>query len=81
MEKVRKTTEDSKEEIPSHLQDFAEVFSEESFEELPPHRSWDHVIDLKPGFKPTDCKVYPLSPKEQGLLKEFIEENLTSGRI
>ena len=74
-------TEASGEEILSHLQDFAGVFSKENFEELPLHRSWDHVIDLKPGFKPTDCKVYPLSPKEQEPLKEFIEENLASGRI
>ncbi|KAL5498813.1 hypothetical protein ACEPAH_2168 [Sanghuangporus vaninii] len=66
---------------PSYLEEFADVFSEESFEQLPDHRTWDHAIDLKPDFKPSDCKVYPLSPKEQEAMKAFIEENLASGRI
>jgi len=34
---------------------------------------WDHAIKLTP-VQPIDCKVYPLSPKEQPALKEFIEE-------
>ena len=33
---------------PSYLDPYADVFSEESFEKLPKHRPWDHVIDLKP---------------------------------
>ena len=28
-----------------------------------------------------DCKVYPLNPNEQKALEDFIEENLSSGRI
>jgi len=39
------------------------------------------MIELTPDFKPIDCKVYPLIPKEQPVLKEFIEENLHTGRI
>ena len=66
---------------PSYLDPYADVFSEESFEKLPEHRIWDHVIELKPDFKPTDCKVYPLNLKEQEELKRFIDENLKSGRI
>ncbi|OCB84638.1 reverse transcriptase-RNase H-integrase [Sanghuangporus baumii] len=42
---------------------------------------WDHAINLKPDFKPSDCKVYLLSPKEQEVMKEFIKENLASGQI
>ena len=66
---------------PAFLDEFSDVFSERGFEQLPEHRSWDHAIELKPGFKPTDCKIYPLTPKEQLALKEFLEENLLSGRI
>ncbi|KAL5501635.1 hypothetical protein ACEPAH_8895 [Sanghuangporus vaninii] len=66
---------------PSYLEEFADVFSEESFEQLPDHQTWDHAIDLKLDFKPSDCKVYPLLPKEQEAMKAFIEENLASGRI
>ena len=43
--------------------------------------SWDHVIELTPDFKPVDCKVYPLNPREQQALDEFLNENLHSGRI
>ena len=80
---VRRTQEEpiGDRKWPEYLDDFAEVFSEKGFEQLPEHRSWDHAIELKPDFKPSDCKVYPLSPKEQLALKDFIEENLASGRI
>ena len=36
---------------------------------------------MKPDFKPSDCKVYLLVLKEQDALKDFITENLASGRI
>jgi Reverse transcriptase (RNA-dependent DNA polymerase) len=42
---------------------------------------WDHAIELEPGSKPTNCKVYPLSPKEQLELDVFLKENLCTGRI
>ena len=46
---------------PWYLNPYADVFSEENFEKLPEHRVWDHAIELKPDFKPTDCKIYPLN--------------------
>lgn len=66
---------------PAYLDEYADVFSEKGFEQLPQHRSWDHAIELKPDFKPSECKIYPLNPREQEALKEFIQENLESGRI
>ena len=45
------------------------------------HWSWDHTINLKPDFKPSDCKVYLLALKEQDVLKDFIAENLALERI
>ncbi|KAL5483420.1 hypothetical protein ACEPAI_8651 [Sanghuangporus weigelae] len=66
---------------PPYLEEYVDVFSEELFEQLPAHRMWDHAIDLKLDFKPSDSKVYPLSPKEQEVMKAFIEENLVSGQI
>lgn len=73
--------ESAKRKWPEWLAGYEDVFSEEGFECLPDHHPWDHGIDLKPGFSLSDCKVYPLSPKEQQVLKEFIEENLASGCI
>ena len=67
--------------IPEYLQEFEDVFSKETFDTLPPRKPWDHMIELEPGSKPTSCKVYPLSPKEQVELDAFLEENLHTGRI
>ena len=63
------------------IAEFPDVFSAKEFDQLPAHRSWDHAIDLSEGFKAADCKVYPLSPAEQGALQEFLDENLRTGRI
>ncbi len=69
-------------EIPDYLQEFESVFSEEEFKGLPPHRKWDHRVDLKPGSN-TDiqAKVYPMTFQETQELNAFLDENLASGRI
>ena len=51
------------------------------FDTLPEQKPWDHAIELEPGSKPTNCKVYPLSPREQVELDAFLQENLCTGRI
>ncbi|CAK5281960.1 unnamed protein product [Mycena citricolor] len=67
--------------IPDQYREFVKVFAKESFDLLPDRRTWDHAIELKPGSKAVDCKVYPLSRNEQVKLDEFLQENLASGRI
>ena len=64
-----------------YLNEFADVFSKADFDQLPERRPWDHAIELTPGSKPIDCKVYPLNPAEQRALDEFLEENIRTGRI
>ena len=71
----------SMEMVNDYIKEFKDVFSAAEFDQLPERRPWDHVIELTPGFKPVDCKVYPLNPKEQHALDEFLNENLRSGRI
>ena len=67
--------------LPEWCRDFEDVFSEKSHEKLPPHRPYDHVIDLKPDFVPKIAKVYPLNPLELDTCKSFVEEHLKTGRI
>ena len=67
--------------ILEYLWEFENVFSKETFDTLPPQKAWDHTIELEPGSKPTNCKVYLLSLKEQVELDAFLEENLCTGRI
>ena len=61
--------------------DFEDVFSEKSHKKLPPHRLYDHVIDLKPNFVPKIAKVYPLNPLEMETCKSFVKEHLKTGHI
>ena len=67
------------ERVPVHYHKYKDVFDKKDFDQLPERRIW--VIELMPDFKPIDCKIYPLSLKEQPALQEFIEENLRTGRI
>src|SRR3979490_3075309 len=67
--------------VPKPYQEFKDVFSKESFDQLPPRKPWDHAIELIPGAKSFSTKVYPMSPNEQRELEAFLEENLKSHRI
>ena len=62
--------------LPPHYLEYREVFEKRDFDTLPKRRPWDHVIEKTPNFKPTNCKVYPLTGDEQKALKEFLDENL-----
>lgn len=67
--------------VPGHYHDFVDVFTEESFQHLPEHRPWDHVIELIPEAKPYAGKIYSMTLDEQKALDEFLDENLKTGRI
>jgi len=41
----------------------------------------DHAVELIPGEKASNCKVYPLAPTEQKELDQFLKENLETGQI
>lgn len=59
---------------------FEELFSDNQPEKLPPHRSFDHHIELTTDEFPKP-KVYPTPQKYQEALKQFIEDNLRKGFI
>ena len=67
--------------VPKPYHKLKGVFPQDSFDQLPERKPWDHAIELKPGSEPFRCKIYPLSPVEQKELDAFLEENLKSGRI
>ncbi len=58
-----------------------DVFLEEAFTHLPPHKAWDHAIELHPDAKLPRGRTFPLSPTEQKELDEFLRENLANGHI
>ena len=66
--------------VPLEYHEYLDVFQEE-VERFPKSRSWDHTIDIKPGFEPRSFKSYNLTPEEREQQEEFIRENLKKGYI
>ena len=65
--------------VPDFCSSFANVFSEQTYDILPPHCPFDHTIELKDSFIPKITKVYPLNPTEKEACKAFINEHLMTG--
>jgi hypothetical protein len=66
--------------VPKAYRNYNNVFSKAS-KRKPKFGPFDHAIDLKPGFKPKPCKLYPLLLSEQVALDEWLEEHLKKGYI
>ena len=62
--------------IPDFCSSFTDVFSKQTYNILPPHRPFDHAIELKDSFVPKIAKVYPVNPAEKEACKTFIDEHL-----
>jgi len=67
--------------IPWQYKKFENVFNGTYADSLPPHRSFDHAIDLKPGKEPPFGPLYSLSQKELEILREYLKKMLASGKI
>lgn len=67
--------------VPLEYQDFADVFSKEKADTLPPHRSFDHHIPIEEGKSPPFGPIYSLSENELKVLKEYLDENLAKSFI
>ena len=67
--------------IPEYLKEFTSIFFKKSFDALPETREWDHAIEMIPGSKASNCKVYLLTLSEQKELNAFLKENLETGCI
>jgi len=71
----------AKVKLPEAYAEYRTVFEKEASERMLKWKTWNHAIDLKTNFIPKDCKIYPLSPKEQKEQDKFLEENLRKGYI
>ena len=71
----------TKQLIPEDLHDFATLFSEVEANMLPPHRTYDHKITLKPDFQVPFGPLYSLSRPELEELRRWLDENLKKGFI
>src|SRR3984893_14371756 len=67
-------------QTPNYLREFEDVFSDTGVKRLPPHRVWDHKIELTADWV-LRGKVYPMSKKETKALDTFLEEGLRTGKL
>jgi hypothetical protein len=67
--------------VSTTLHEYADVFSETTFDSLPERCKWDHTIELEREPSPGFWKVYPMTLTEQTKMDAFLEEALATGCI
>jgi hypothetical protein len=67
------------EEIQSILTEFAEVF--QAPQGLPPHREFDHTVNLFPDTQPINCRSYRYSPFQKDEIEKQVKEMLQQGTV
>lgn len=72
---------DLKAVIPEEYHEYLDIFMRKHYESLPPHREYDHPVDLFDGQALKKLKVYPLNAKEDAWLKNWIDKSLSIGHI
>ena len=75
------TREDVLKRLPKEFRHHIEHFMPKNAEQLPPHRPWDHKIEIMPGKQAPYYKNRPFSPAELKCVKKWIDEMLDKGFI
>jgi hypothetical protein len=60
--------------IPVELHEYLNIFSKTATSRFPTEKPWDHKIEMKEGFVLKSFKAYSLTPEEERLMKEFVDE-------
>ena len=68
-------------DVPWQYRDYQTVFNGQYSDELPPHHSFDHAIDMVEGKVPPWGPIYALSEKELEVLRTYRDDMLRSGKI
>jgi hypothetical protein len=67
--------------VPEKYNDFFDIFSRARAKTLPPHRSYDHTINIENDGIPPHGPIYPLANTELEALRDYLNEMLSKGFI
>ncbi|KAK9416117.1 putative Reverse transcriptase [Seiridium unicorne] len=67
--------------LPDWLRHMWEAWNPKRADQLPPHRPWDHKIELLPGETPPYHRPRPMSPPELLAIRKYLDEHLSKGFI
>jgi hypothetical protein len=67
--------------LPLEYHEFTDMFSKSKAGTLPPHRPFNHKIELEEGKSPPFSPIYSLLEAEHKALEKYITKNLCSGFI
>ena len=81
IEEEENITLDMPREIPMHFRDYKSVYNGQFSDEIPPHRSFDHAIDMVEGKEPPSGPIYALLEKELQVLREYLDTMLERGKF
>ena len=75
------TLSEIKAKLPAYLRSRESVFTKAASDQLPPHRSYDHHIQLEADNSLGYSPLYHQSPEELRAVKEYLLDNLDKGFI
>ena len=73
--------EQLRERLPEEFRDFVALWDPKEANKVPPHRNWDHKIDLISGAKPPAKKAYGLERDQATVVKRYVDDMLRKGYI
>ncbi|POW11484.1 hypothetical protein PSTT_05277 [Puccinia striiformis] len=67
--------------VPPQYHHFLRMFQKNHAQTLPPRRKYDFRVELTPDATPQASRMIPLSPAENTVLEQLVEEGLKNGTI
>lgn len=79
--KLELSADEIKKRLPAEYRDLFQAFLPAEANTLPPHRSYDHKIEVLPGARLPSARNRPFSPTELRVIKRWLDDNLVKGFI
>jgi len=77
IDETTQNLKDIKAKLPPKYHEFLDVFDRAQSNKLPPHRSYDHKIELTSDSTSPRCRAYRMFPAKLLKVKKYLNENLS----